>query len=315
MGYLTLNSSSPLFCQDANCCEQFPSRPALVPKRGKPGGAFAGRAFIVVSPHFIFGVYGWGRIDPVRQCPREDVHSDKRAWFGVWLAGVVPSRPVPASSPAIDSIRESAAPRKAKQRCGKHSCKGFTAMGCPYRYCASHCRQAGGCPKHKLPPSQSFLPISRDSQSAPVTQQVSRVDQYQDTTISEEEALLAAIQASRAEGQSTPTLSASQAFSSSSGASVPTAASSSSAASTSREPAAPRRPKISTQLGGAWLEIIDGDAADELEKEKRSLAKAEAASEAKKSVDVMWYDQVRSSYLSGPQPRTHAAAKPRTRPP
>lgn len=226
------------------------------------------------------------------------MHSDKRAWFGVWLTGVVPSRPVPASSPSIDSIRESPAPRKAKQRCGKPSCKGFTAMGCPYQYCASHCRQAGGCPKHKLPPLQSFLPTSHHSQSAPVTQQASRVDQYQDTTISEEEALLAAIQASRTQDLSTPTLSAPQMFSSSSGTSVPTAASSSSTASTSREPAAPRRPKISSQLGGTWLEILDGDAADELEKEKQSLAKAEAASEAKKSVDVMWYDQVRLSYHS-----------------
>lgn len=38
--------------------------------------------------------------------------------------------------------------------------------------------------------------------------------------------------------------------------------------------------------------VIDADAADEVEKEKLLLAKAEAASEAKKSVDVMWYDRV-----------------------
>jgi Ulp1 family protease len=55
----------------------------------------------------------------------------------------------------------------------------------------------------------------------------------------------------------------------------------------------PAQPKISSQLGGAWLEVLDGDVQDELQKEKLQLAKAEAAAEAKKSVDVLWYDQVR----------------------
>jgi hypothetical protein len=41
------------------------------------------------------------------------------------------------------------------------------------------------------------------------------------------------------------------------------------------------------------LEVLDGDVQDELQKEKLQLAKAEAAAEAKKSVDVLWYDQVR----------------------
>jgi hypothetical protein len=45
-------------------------------------------------------------------------------------------------------------------------------------------------------------------------------------------------------------------------------------------------------LGGAWLEVLDRDAADELHKEMVRLAKMEAASDAKKSVDVLWYDKV-----------------------
>jgi hypothetical protein len=61
----------------------------------------------------------------------------------------------------------------------------------------------------------------------------------------------------------------------------------------------PTRPKISSQLGGAWLAVIDADTADEVEKDKLLLAKAEAASEAKKSVDVMWYDKV--SVFAQPQ--------------
>jgi hypothetical protein len=61
----------------------------------------------------------------------------------------------------------------------------------------------------------------------------------------------------------------------------------------------PTCPKISSQLGGTWLAVIDADTADEVEKDKLLLAKAEAASEAKKSVDVMWYDKV--SVFAQPQ--------------
>jgi hypothetical protein len=52
--------------------------------------------------------------------------------------------------------------------------------------------------------------------------------------------------------------------------------------------------------------VFDADAADKVEKEKLAIDKAEAASEARKSVDVIWYDQVcqvcilHNSYLTLP---------------
>jgi hypothetical protein len=52
-------------------------------------------------------------------------------------------------------------------------------------------------------------------------------------------------------------------------------------------PSGPSCPKITSQLGGAWLEIVNADDADRVEKEKMVLAKADAASEAKKSVDIV----------------------------
>ena len=66
---------------------------------------------------------------------------------------------------------------------------------------------------------------------------------------------------------------------------------SSSAPTVSHNPAVSRRPKISTQLGGAWLAVLDADDANKVEKEKMVLAKAVAAAEAKKNVDILWYDQ------------------------
>ena len=79
--------------------------------------------------------------------------------------------------------------------------------------------------------------------------------------------------------------------------SAPVASSSSSTGHSSNAPPPSRRPKISSQLGGAWLKVIDADAADELQKENARLAKAQAALDAKKTVDVMWYDQVGFAYL------------------
>jgi hypothetical protein len=90
-----------------------------------------------------------------------------------------------------------------------------------------------------------------------------------------------------------PTSSGSMSYSSSSQIMLPVAPGSSSAPSTSQSPVVSRRPKISSQLGGAWLAVLDADAADKVEKEKLAIDKAEAASEARKSVDVIWYDQVR----------------------
>lgn len=50
-------------------------------------------------------------------------------------------------------------------------------------------------------------------------------------------------------------------------------------------------------MGGAWIVQLDADAIDELEKQNALVAKAEAAAEAKKAVDVMWYDRVSVSRL------------------
>jgi hypothetical protein len=48
MGFLNLNASSSLYCQDQNCREQFPDRAPLVPKMGSESSKFRGKAFIVV---------------------------------------------------------------------------------------------------------------------------------------------------------------------------------------------------------------------------------------------------------------------------
>ena len=52
------------------------------------------------------------------------------------------------------------------------------------------------------------------------------------------------------------------------------------------------QPTVTSQLGGAWLTVLDADDEDKVEKEKMAIAKAEAAAEGKKSVDVVWYDKV-----------------------
>jgi hypothetical protein len=218
----------------------------------------------------------------MRQCNREDIHADRHAWFGVWPTGVPPPRHhtlSPDSAPFIAS--QSPTPRRTKERCSKAACNGFTAKGCPYRHCASHCRKAGGCTKHKVPVaplaalSQSPFPLS--ASQPPV------INEYQNIAISEEDALMAGLEASRLH---TSTSSVATSYASSSRVTVLSAAESSVRHS-------PAQPKISSQLGGAWLEVLDGDVQDELQKEKLQLAKAEAAAEAKKSVDVLWYDQVR----------------------
>jgi hypothetical protein len=100
---------------------------------------------------------------------------------------------------------------------------------------------------------------------------------YQDAGITEEDALSAALEASQSETQG--------------------ASSSLPADHLCNSPLPLHCPKISSQLGGAWLKVIDADAADELRKETVQLAKAEAALEAKKTVDVMWYDQIGLAYL------------------
>jgi len=115
------------------------------------------------------------------------------------------------------------------------------------------------------------------------------VSEYQDVNLSEEDALMVGLEASQLDAENTLPPSGSTSYSSSSRVSVSTTAGSSTSHSS---PILSRRPKISSQLGGAWLELLDRDARDEVQKENLRLAKAEAAAEAKKSVDLLWYDQV-----------------------
>jgi hypothetical protein len=129
MGYCTLHASSMLQCQDINCTQQFPNRPALVPKMGSTGGSFGGRAFIVVCQGY---TYVWGRFtDPARQCDRVDIHTDQKAWFGSWAVGVTPPRL--SDTP----YNYTAASCKQRERCTRAGCNEFTANGCPYRLCTS----------------------------------------------------------------------------------------------------------------------------------------------------------------------------------
>jgi hypothetical protein len=283
MGFLSLNTASPLYCQDINCQEQFPDRDALVPKMGSASGKFKGKAFIVVRclAYNDLPYCNVGAITSV-QCDRTNIHSDQRAWFGLWPLGVLPTplRPNPSvRSTAVSNfiVPVSITPWKQRERCTITDCRGFTAMGCPYHRCAGHCRTAGGCSKHKVPiaapqgPPSSQPPfLSRPAES--------NIGEYQDAGITEEDALNAALEASRSE--------------------TPGDSSSAPADPLCNAPLPSRRPKISSQLGGAWLKVIDADAADELQKETVRLAKAEAALEAKKTVDVMWYDQVGFAYLT-----------------
>jgi hypothetical protein len=151
MGYSNLYVSSTLQCQDINCMQQFPNRPVLVPKMGSTGGSFAGQVFVVVRQMHICPLRV--AINLARQCDRTDIHGDNKAWFGVWAAGVRPPRPsvVPTMPTFTVNPLYAATSWKQRQQCVSTNCKGFTANGCPYRLCASHCRLVGGCSKHKLP--------------------------------------------------------------------------------------------------------------------------------------------------------------------
>lgn len=124
---------------------------------------------------------------------------------------------------------------------------------------------------------------------SPAVQPVSDTGQYQDAAVSEEDALTTALQASRLELPDASRMSEPTSYNSASRVLIPTVAGGSSSVP---HPTATPRPRISSQLGGAWLEVLDRDAADELHKEMVRLAKMEAASDAKKSVDVLWYDKV-----------------------
>jgi len=172
----------------------------------------------------------------MRQCNREDIHADRRAWFGVWPTGVPPPRHhtlSPDNAPFITS--QSPTPRWTKEQCSEAACNGFTAKGCPYRHCASHCRKAGGCTKHKVPVAAlSHSPIPSSSANQPLA-----IAEYQNIATPEEEALMAGLEASRLH---TSTSSMATSYASSSRVTVLSAAGSSASHS-------PARPRISLQLG------------------------------------------------------------------
>jgi hypothetical protein len=110
------------------------------------------------------------------------------------------------------------------------------------------------------------------------------LDQFQLSNMSEEDAFAAALESSKLD-----VLASSESTSNSTSHNmVPVTAGSSSSSSQ----AVSCRPRIMSQLGGAWLAALKADDEDKVEKEKTAIAKAEAAAEAKKSVDVVWYDQV-----------------------
>lgn len=161
----------------------------------------------------------------------------------------------------------------------------------------THCCQTGGCNTHKVPISTFQLPLANPP--LPSLDASSHISYYQDIEICEEDALASALEISRLESRNAPSSSGSQSYASLMFVAVPTAAGASTPTSVSHTPVKPTRPKIGSQLGSAWLAVIDADAADEVEKDRLLLAKAEATSEAKKSVDVMWYDKV--SIFAPPQ--------------
>lgn len=146
---------------------------------------------------------------------------------------------------------------------------------------------------HILPKSDGYR-----SQATHVAMQPSDIHKYQHADVSEEDALAAALEASHTEVHGPPQPADATSFNSSSHSSISMVAGTSSTISASRELPVSRRPKISTQLGGAWLEVLNADAADEVEKVKLASAEAESAAEAKKNVDVMWYDQVSRPHLA-----------------
>jgi hypothetical protein len=284
--------------------QQFLDCSALVPKMGSTGGSPAGRVFVVVCQmHYVCHL--WAAINLARQCNRTDIHGDNKAWFGVWASGVKPTRPnaMPTTpTPSFAAMMPTLAvhplyatiSQKPREQCVSTNCKGFTTNSCPYRLCASHCRLAGGCSKHKLPTTihhQYASPnASQPLQSDLAASLSSSLGQYQPSSISEEEALTTALKASLSDTAQTSNTT----YNSSSCLTTSVTAGSSSKPSIPNSPAVLCRPKISTQLGGTWLAVLDADDVNKVENERMALAKAEAASEAKKCVDVLWYDQVRS---------------------
>jgi surface antigen len=121
------------------------------------------------------------------------------------------------------------------------------------------------------------------------------LDQFQSFSISEDDVIAAALDASKLNAlqSSRPT-----SYSSSSRNTVPVTAGSSASTSQPQSQSVVRRPTVTSQLGGAWLTVLNADDEDKVEKEKMAIAKAEAAAEAKKSVDVVWYDKVRPPHGS-----------------
>jgi hypothetical protein len=109
--------------------------------------------------------------------------------------------------------------------------------------------------------------------------------QYQDAILSDEDALAAALKIScqlHPSSSSVPSSSVCVTAPATTGAT-------SSTASTSQIPVISSKPRCTSQLGGAWITQLDADAIDELEKQNTLVAKVEAATEAKKAVDIMWY--------------------------
>jgi hypothetical protein len=152
----------------------------------------------------------------------------------------------------------------------------------------------GGCKQHKVVVA---MPVSQPRPSAASSIAATRpsgagANQYQDAVLSDEDALAAALEISR---QLHPSSSSDP--SSSVHVAAPATVGASSTASTSQTPVVSSKPRCTSQLGGAWIVQLDADAIDELEKQNALVAKAEAAAEAKKAVDVMWYDRVSVSRL------------------
>jgi hypothetical protein len=239
-------------------------------------------------------------INSASQYDRTDIHHDKRAWFGIWGTGVTPHQPSAVSIPShtisttstfVVNPFSAVTPCKPREQCAKANCSGCTVKGCPYRLCTTHCRLAGGCSKHKMKTIRLKQPssdTSRPSQSNPLASPPSSLGQYQPFSILKEDVLTTALEASSHNTTQRPNATS---YSSSSHTMTTITVGSSSAPTISRNPAVLHHPKISTQLEGAWLAVLDANDVDKVEKEKVVLVKAEVAAEAKKNVDILWYDQ------------------------